>query len=85
MSFKARSTLTSKGQITLPVELRRRWDLKPGDSVDFCLEEDGRVILRKWLRRSILEERERLPPLSRSGGGSAGDGGNQGPPPRKRP
>ena len=66
MSFKARSTLTSKGQITLPVELRRRWDLRPGDSIDFCLEEDGRVVLRKWLRRSILDEREHLPPLSRS-------------------
>ncbi len=44
MSFKSRSTLTSKGQITLPVELRRRWDLKPGDCVDFCLEDDGRVV-----------------------------------------
>ena len=65
MSFKSRSTLTSKGQITLPVELRRRWDLKPGDCVDFCLEDDGRVVLRKWLRRSILEGREELPPLSR--------------------
>ncbi|HLL26581.1 MAG TPA: AbrB/MazE/SpoVT family DNA-binding domain-containing protein [Xanthobacteraceae bacterium] len=71
MSYKARSTLTSKGQITLPVELRRRWDLKPGDCIDFSLEDDGRVIVRKWLRRSILEAREQLPPLKRPGGGAA--------------
>jgi AbrB family looped-hinge helix DNA binding protein len=70
MSYKSRSTLTSKGQITLPVELRRRWDLKPGDCVDFCLEDDGRVVLRKWLRRSILEGREQLPQLSRPAEGS---------------
>ena len=67
MSFKSRSTLTSKGQITLPAELRRRWDLKPGDCIDFCLEDDGRVVVRKWLRRSILQGREELPPLSRPG------------------
>jgi AbrB family looped-hinge helix DNA binding protein len=83
MSYKSRSTLTSKGQITLPVELRRRWDLKPGDCIDFCLEDDGRVVLRKWLRRSILEGREQLPPLSPDG--LAPNEGNLGPPARKRP
>lgn len=61
--FKAHSTLTSKGQITLPVELRRRWGLKPGDRVDFSLDEDGCVVLRKWLRRSIHDIAETLPPL----------------------
>jgi AbrB family looped-hinge helix DNA binding protein len=83
MSFKSRSTLTTKGQITLPVELRRRWDLKPGDCIDFCLEDDGRVVLRKWLRRSILEGREALPPLSRPAGAAPGNGGNSGPQARK--
>jgi AbrB family looped-hinge helix DNA binding protein len=83
MSHKSRSTLTSKGQITLPVELRRRWDLKAGDCVDFCLEDDGRVVLRKWLRRSILEGREQLTPLSRSAGASAENAGPAGPKARK--
>lgn len=82
MSFKSRSTLTSKGQITLPVELRRRWDLKPGDCIDFCLEDDGRVVLRKWLRRSILDGREELPPL-RPAGVAPENGGHSGPPTRK--
>jgi len=30
-----KSTLTSKGQITLPVELRRRLNLKTGDVLEF--------------------------------------------------
>jgi AbrB family looped-hinge helix DNA binding protein len=62
-AFKAQSTLTSKGQITLPVELRRRWGLKPGDRLDFTLEADGRVVVRKWLRRSVFEVGELLSPL----------------------
>jgi AbrB family looped-hinge helix DNA binding protein len=82
MSYKSRSTLTTKGQITLPVELRRRWDLKPGDCIDFCLEDDGRVVLRKWLRRSILEGRDELPPL-RLAGAAPENGGHSGPPTRK--
>lgn len=61
--YKARATLTSKGQVTLPVELRRRWKLEPGDCLDFALEGDGRVVLRKWVRRSILEARDDLPAL----------------------
>ena len=61
--YKAQSTLTSKGQITLPAGLRRRWGLKPGDRLDFALESNGRVVLRKWVRRSILDIGEILPPL----------------------
>lgn len=61
-AFKAQSTLTSKGQITLPVELRRRWGLQPGDRLDFTLEAGGRVVVRKWLRRSAFEIGELLPP-----------------------
>jgi AbrB family looped-hinge helix DNA binding protein len=52
-SYKARATLTSKGQITLPVELRRRWDLKIGDELDFALDGDNRVVVRKLLRASF--------------------------------
>jgi bifunctional DNA-binding transcriptional regulator/antitoxin component of YhaV-PrlF toxin-antitoxin module len=45
------------------VELRRRWGLKPGDRLDFTLEADGRVVVRKWLRRSVFEVGELLSPL----------------------
>jgi len=42
------------------------------------------VVLRKWLRRSILEGREELPPLSRPQAGSAENRGHSGAKPRKR-
>jgi AbrB family looped-hinge helix DNA binding protein len=39
------STLSSKGQITVPLEIRRRLGLKEGDRVEFLVD-DGRTILR---------------------------------------
>lgn len=39
------STLSSKGQITVPIEVRHRLGLKQGDRVEFVFE-DGRTILR---------------------------------------
>lgn len=50
INYRARATLTSKGQVTLPVVLRRLWDLNSGDEIDFTLQDDGRVVLRKHLR-----------------------------------
>ncbi len=41
------ATLTSKGQITIPAEVRRRLDLATGDQIIFVLAEDGRVELRR--------------------------------------
>ena len=40
------STLTSKGQTTIPVEVRRHLRLKPGDKVEFVIDEQGNVHLR---------------------------------------
>lgn len=39
------STLTSKGQITIPKSVRERLNLEPGDKVYFDIQEDGSVIL----------------------------------------
>jgi AbrB family looped-hinge helix DNA binding protein len=41
------STLTSKGQITVPVEIRERLGLRQGDRLVFVLEADGRVVVRR--------------------------------------
>ena len=41
------STLTTKGQITLPKEVRDLLHLQSGDTVDFVLAADGRVEVRK--------------------------------------
>jgi AbrB family looped-hinge helix DNA binding protein len=40
------STLTSKGQITLPKEIRSRLHLQPGDRIEYTIE-DGRVYLSR--------------------------------------
>ncbi|HUH63419.1 MAG TPA: AbrB/MazE/SpoVT family DNA-binding domain-containing protein [Terracidiphilus sp.] len=41
----ATSTISSKGQVTVPVEVRRRLGVKEGDQVEFVFE-GGRTILR---------------------------------------
>jgi AbrB family looped-hinge helix DNA binding protein len=38
--------VTSKGQITIPVEIRRTMGVRPGDSVRFEAKEDGIRVLR---------------------------------------
>ena len=39
------ATVTSKGQITIPVKVRKALGLKPGTRVDFYPNEDGRYVL----------------------------------------
>lgn len=35
------ATMTSKGQVTLPKQVRKNMDLHAGDRLDFVLREDG--------------------------------------------
>ncbi len=39
--------VTSKGQVTIPIELRERYGLAPGDEVEFLPEPDGLRVVRK--------------------------------------
>ena len=48
------ATITSKGQTTIPKDIREALDLQPKDKVEFTLLPDGTVIMRAK-RRSILE------------------------------
>ncbi len=41
------STLTIKGQITIPKQIRDALGLKPGTAVDFSVNRDGEVVLHK--------------------------------------
>jgi antitoxin PrlF len=40
------AAVTSKGQITIPIEVRRKLGLKPGDRVRFIEGENGEFVLR---------------------------------------
>lgn len=43
--MRARATMSSKGQVTIPLEIRRRLGLRRGDEIDFVVE-DGLTVLR---------------------------------------
>ncbi|MGE0735622.1 MAG: AbrB/MazE/SpoVT family DNA-binding domain-containing protein [Alphaproteobacteria bacterium] len=46
------STLTSKGQTTIPKEVRDRLGLQPGDRLNFIVEADGSVTVSAAKRRA---------------------------------
>jgi AbrB family looped-hinge helix DNA binding protein len=39
------STLTCKGQTTIPKDIRNRLNLHTGDRLEFVIDEDGRVLV----------------------------------------
>ena len=41
------TTVTSKGQVTIPKPVRDRLGITPGSEVIFEMEADGRIVLRK--------------------------------------
>jgi len=49
------STVTSKGQVTIPKEARDYLGLKPGDRVKFFIQPDGRVVLLPKLPITALK------------------------------
>ncbi|MBX7245356.1 MAG: AbrB/MazE/SpoVT family DNA-binding domain-containing protein [Candidatus Sumerlaeaceae bacterium] len=40
------ATLTVKGQLVIPKEIRDRLGLKPGDKLDFLPQESGDILMR---------------------------------------
>ncbi len=60
------STLTSKGQVTIPKEIREYLKVRNGDRLDFIVDAEGKVILRPGTRdvrelRGILSRRGKRP------------------------
>ena len=39
------STVTVKGQTTIPKKIRKHLKIQPGDKIDFVIEKSGKVIL----------------------------------------
>ncbi|MGH8694697.1 MAG: AbrB/MazE/SpoVT family DNA-binding domain-containing protein [Burkholderiales bacterium] len=48
------ATLTSKGQTTIPKEIRDSLGIKPGDRMTFTLMLDGTVVMRVK-RKSVMD------------------------------
>lgn len=46
-----KSTISSKGQITVPRDVRTRYALVPGTEVEFELREDGALLRKKRAER----------------------------------
>lgn len=47
------ATMTSKGQVTLPRDVREQMDLKPGDRLDFHVAPDGTLVGRRASRSAM--------------------------------
>ncbi len=63
------STLTSKGQTTIPKTIRDRLGVTAGDRVDFIVHPDGRITLEPALQgvvrlKGLLAGRRRRKPVS---------------------
>ncbi|MGB6089683.1 MAG: type II toxin-antitoxin system PrlF family antitoxin [Candidatus Binataceae bacterium] len=63
--IEAASTLTRKGQTTIPQEIRKRLKLRPGDRIVYRVARDGQVILTPRKRGDIKRLYGLLAPVSR--------------------
>lgn len=61
--MSALSTVTSKGQVTIPIEIRRYLGLEPSDRVTFVVSAAGDVVLRST-RATIERHRGSVPALA---------------------
>lgn len=50
------TTMTSKGQVTIPADIRRRLGLKPGETIHFRLAKNNQIIVEKGDWRRGLDE-----------------------------
>jgi antitoxin PrlF len=63
----ATATITSKGQLTVPKEIRDQLNLKPGTQVKFVIDETGGVSLKPLnvnfrSLRGLLKSKRKRPP-----------------------
>lgn len=51
----ASAKVTSKGQVTVPKEVREKMGLSVGDEIEF-VEEDGKYLIRKRIIASLFDK-----------------------------
>jgi AbrB family looped-hinge helix DNA binding protein len=59
------ATITSKGQTTIPKEVRERLDLRPGDRLEFVVRDDGTALVVPAKSR-LADLKGCLPPPQRA-------------------
>ena len=57
------TTLTVKGQVTIPKTIRDAMGLTPGTSIDFAVNKEGEVVLQKAIKTPHV--RNKRPPVDR--------------------
>jgi AbrB family looped-hinge helix DNA binding protein len=60
------ATMSSKGQTVIPKAIRERLGLRPGDALDFVVQDDGDVVIRPALEdvrrlKGVLHHAGRAP------------------------
>jgi AbrB family looped-hinge helix DNA binding protein len=55
------STVTSKGRVTIPAEVRRYLGVAPGDAISFVIDDLGKVSLKATAFLTVASLRERGP------------------------
>jgi antitoxin PrlF len=60
MACEADATITSKGQVTVPAEIREKLGVKAGDRLHFRLTESGKLTVTPIRRRSIFDSLDEL-------------------------
>jgi AbrB family looped-hinge helix DNA binding protein len=61
--IKVAATITAKGQVTVPADIRKAIDGRQGDQLVFVLSDSKQLTVIPRKRRSIFELRKALPPL----------------------
>jgi AbrB family looped-hinge helix DNA binding protein len=59
------TTVTAKGQVTIPKPVRERLGITPGSSVHFELTEDGRVVLTRVVLTRVVLTKASMAPAKR--------------------
>ena len=57
LKFMELAKITTKGQITIPIQIRRKLNLKDGDKVIF-MEQNGKIIVENSTRVALKEAQE---------------------------
>jgi antitoxin PrlF len=56
MSSRMRSTVSEKGQVTIPKPIRERLGIRAGEVLEFDEDAGGAVVARKAATRSAVDE-----------------------------